>query len=59
MSQTPQDPDPELTSLPETDIGDDREAVPGVGPTSAGEVGGASTGDDTGGPDTQLAPDKE
>ena len=60
MTETPENPDPISTPLPETDIGDDREAIPGVGPTAAGEEPPEPDGrSDTGGPDTQLSPNKD
>lgn len=44
--------------MPATDIGDDEGAVPGVGPVE-GEQPPEGEGDETGGPDTQLAPTKD
>ncbi len=58
MSQTPQDPSPESTPLPDTDIGDDRGAAPGTGPV-ADDLPTEGAGDETGGPDTQLSPNKD
>ena len=59
MTETPQNPDPDSAPLPAEDIGDDRGAIPGVGPTTPGEVPPEGAGDETGGPDVQLAPDKD
>ena len=60
MTQTPQNPEPESAPLPEGDIGDDRESIPGAGPVSAGdEPPEPDAQSDTGGPDTQLSPNKD
>ncbi len=57
MTETPE---PDSSALPEQDIGDDTESIPGAGPVSAGDAPpepDAQT--DTGGPDSQLAPNKD
>ena len=60
MTETPQNPEPESTPLPDTDIGESRQSIPGVGPTAAGDQPPEPDAhEDTGGPDTQLSPDKD
>ena len=60
MSETPLNPKPGRTAMPDTDIGDDEGAIPGVGPTDAGEEPPEPDADeDTGGPDSQLSPNKD
>ena len=57
MSETPQNPSPESAALPDQDIGDDRESIPGTGPVAAGDVPPEPDAQsDTSGPDSHCRP---
>jgi hypothetical protein len=59
MSETPLEETPSQASLEETDLGDDREVIPGIDADHPDAPHAPADGEDPGGPDTQLAAEKD
>jgi hypothetical protein len=58
MTDSPVEPDPTQAPLPEADPGDAAGTTPGLDPDSVGEPPEPDE-QDPGGPDTQIAPEKD